>query len=695
MVDKDLVVGIRLIAERFKLANVAGRRRGEKGLVVTASGGLGKYRATVEVEEAAIPRLRVRVTLRTASNAVLMESMPREVCMMHRNFEPLDEGYVYTKQTGPTAGLAFVAAGDTTLFYFQNLTALASYGRLAEADLAGSVGVNWPQIGFSLPEAKVALPARRQVVISDAFIRLDQGRGLTESGRTLCFMENLENVYRVLAAPAAPWFDWEVMARKGVADLHGGNDCLRRIRGKNYLNAYVGGTNKPPESMVQGALYVPLLAYEKWLGKPVKLTRTLDHYSLSFFDPELSTMRRWLPGARFTKVEPSEEEDHDTMDSWYLLHTLMSLGRQADFGRDSDRETFLKSIDYAMRVANHFKHDWPVFYHRKTLKVIKPETKPGEGGEQDVPGLYVHVMMQAWRMTREKAYLDEAEAAAVKLRGLGFGVLYQTNNAMFAAIALGWLWAETGNTLYKDLSFVCMGSILSHLWMWEAEHPRRSWHTFMALPPLHDAPYIAPYEEAEIFILIQAYSEALGSELPECIDALLAEYGKNLLHRGRFYYPAELPVEALCAEPKEGFLRRDLAIPVEDLYPSRDPACQVGQEVYGAGLALVLTTRSCHRWAGVPFDVWTNVTPMDCEFTLHDGAKSGRLSFQAAGTRHYTYSIRCIPNSHRAGKLSFAVYSEDRDASQQRKCRPQKNPEGHYLCTIRGASKVTIDWRLG
>lgn len=106
MVDKDLVVGIRLIAERFELANVAGRRLGEKGLVVTASGGLGKYRATVEVEEAAIPRLRVRVTLRTASKAVLMESMPREVCMMHRNFEPLDEGYVYTKQTGPTAGQA-------------------------------------------------------------------------------------------------------------------------------------------------------------------------------------------------------------------------------------------------------------------------------------------------------------------------------------------------------------------------------------------------------------------------------------------------------------------------------------------------------------------------------------------------------------------------------------------------------------
>ena len=38
----------------------------------------------------------------------------------------------------------------------------------------------------------------------------------------------------------------------------------------------------------------------------------------------------------------------------------------------------------------------------KTLEIIKAETKPGEGGEHDVAGLYAHVMLQAWKLTKQK-----------------------------------------------------------------------------------------------------------------------------------------------------------------------------------------------------------------------------------------------------------------------------------------------------
>jgi hypothetical protein len=71
-------------------------------------------------------------------------------------------------------------------------------------------------------------------------------------------------------------------------------------------------------------------------------------------------------------------------------------------------------------VAHHFKYQWPVFYKMDTLEVIKAETAPGMGGEHDVPGLYTHVMLQAYELTGKKRYLNEAETAAKKLQGLRF-----------------------------------------------------------------------------------------------------------------------------------------------------------------------------------------------------------------------------------------------------------------------------------
>jgi hypothetical protein len=67
---------------------------------------------------------------------------------------------------------------------------------------------------------------------------------------------------------------------------------------------------------------------------------------------------------------------------------------------------FLHSLEFAIKVAHHFKYEWPVFYKVDTLEVVKAETQPGMGGEKDVPGLYAQVMLQAWEMTGEKRYLE-------------------------------------------------------------------------------------------------------------------------------------------------------------------------------------------------------------------------------------------------------------------------------------------------
>jgi hypothetical protein len=296
--------------------------------------------------------------------------------------------------------------------------------------------------------------------------------------------------------------------------------------------------------------------------------------------------------------------------------------------------------------------------------------------------------MQAWKLTREPVYLSEAEAAAERLNGLGFGVLYQTNNTMFGAVALAWLWKETGNARYKDLSFVSIGSILSHLWLWEPDMPERTWKTFMALPPLHDAPYVAAYEEAEVYASAVAYLDAMGKETPESITTLLVEYCRHLLDRARYYFPSLLDPERICNDPKEGRMEPSLSIPVEDLYSSDAKAGQVGQQVYGAALALILTTRSCHRWKDVPFQVWCNAPVFDAEYHAEQDDE-GSLVVSIAGSPKCHYDLRLIPVPRSRRSLAFKATSA---GSPRRALRTVANEEGHSLFHVRGEDSITIRW---
>lgn len=649
---------------------------------------VGNYEVQLTLNPLPFPTARSLVRL-TTKEAVKLDARTPEVLLTDIWHRPLVEGQIYTRQTGPNAGQAFVSAADATLFYFQNLSALAKYSTLTGASLESSVKVTWPAIGFVLPAGEEPLPPKTGLVISDAFIRVTHGSKEGEATRAVEFLDGLAWAYRETAPPPGPWFDWPAVAKRTLDKLTKSKRCLRVIGGQRYLNAYVGSDDKPPESMVQGALRVALVEYENWLLKPHALARLLEGNLAPFYMKDLRTFARWLPGEKFETAERGEEQEVERMDSWYLLHTMANIGRLAGFGKEADRKLFLDSLDYVVRVARHFDYDWPVFYHRKTLRVFKREVAEGLGGERDAAGLYVHVMLQAWELTADRKYLDEAEFAAEKLQGLGFGVLYQTNNTVFTAVALGRLWKETGNSIYKDLSIICMGSVLSHLWLWEPPSQNRPWKTYMGLPPLHDAPYIAPYEEAEVFAATRAYLEMMAGELPESLTELLVEYGKHLLGRARFYLPSELPPGNLCNEPREGVIDRELPVPLEDLYPSPVALGQVGQEVYGAALSLILTTHSFHRWKKVPFMIWCSAPLSSVGFSINK--REAEVNFVVAGAEHHTYEVRVVPLGRQAGKQFKAVLMSTSD--RRAGIRSLVTHEGHVSFSVMGGAEVGVSLR--
>ena len=683
---------VQLIHEAHGLDEVKVQEK-TPGISISARGSLGKYRLRLMIEESEPLALRITRHLKPAA-PVKLDGQFREICIVDRHLDPFKEGLLFTTQTGPTAGQAYVAAGGVAFFYFQNLGAQARYSSLTGASLISSVGIDWPMVGLKLPSGETPLPKNEEVLVSDFFLRITTGADEGEATRAAEFIDGLALAYRKVAPPPGPWFDWAAMSEKTLKSLVRSRECMRTVKGHAYLNAYVGSDDKPPESMVQGAVAVPLAEYECWLQKPHPLGRKLAGNLKPFFMTDLGTMARWLPGEKFLKDQPGDEEHQEKMDSWYLLHTLMNLGRLAELGGEAERKLFFDSLPYVIRVARHFDYDWPVFYHRRTLRVFRRETEDGAGGEQDSAGLYAHVMVQAWRLTKNLLYLQEAEAAASRLKGLGFGVLYQTNNTTFTAVALAWLWKETGNALYKDLSLVCMGSILSHLWMWEPARPGHSWRTFMGLPPLHDAPYIAAYEEAEVFAAFRAYLETLGEEAPPSLVELLTGFGKHLLGRARYYLPAELPPESVCREPKEGKIDPKLPIPVEDLYPGLDQAGQVGQEVYGSALALILTTRSYHRWKKVPFMVWCETPLSSVEFEIDPKTRGGTLKFCVLGSPLHRYSIRIIPSRHVKKRPRLTVHREEQ-GKRRAKVKPKQTAENHLGLDASGIATVTIGWKPG
>ncbi|WP_461094197.1 hypothetical protein [Spirosoma gilvum] len=654
-------------------------------------GSLGLFRVTVECCSDDPMVVRYSTSLKPHQDFTV-QAFPRDVYILDESGDPTTtEGMVYVTQGGPTAGLAYLSVTKPvagTLFYFQNLTALNDYCQTTHTEPSDTVQAQWPEIGFTLPVGEQALKAGKEVVLSDAFLYLNETIPDDEFEAADLFLEAQALIYQRLPKPETVYFDWPKMAEQTIKALTKSPDCGRRIKNQFYLNAYVSATQKPPESMVQLAILVPLWEYQEWLGKPVPLVEMLQKAIHSFFDEKKATLVRWLPGETFKKEETSEEEDPNKIDSWYLLHILMNLGRLAEKGNIEAKDLLFRSLEFVIRAAHHFGYNWPVFYDSRTLAVIKAETSEGRGGELDAPGLFTHVMLQAYELTKEPRYLEEAEHSAQRLRGKGFELLYQSNITIMSALTLAKLWKITGKRLYFDLSRLSIANVIAHLWTWDCNFgfgEQRS--TFLGAAPLRDADYLAAYEEGEIMATMLSYLKEVGPDVPPPIRLLFAEYFKYLLHRGRYYFPSELPADMLCLEPREGRILPDLPIPLEDISTGWKQAGAVGQEVYGGALAYILTTYTYKRFEGVPVIVYSNYPIYQAEYKLTD-KDSGFAIFRLSGTADYTCQVRLLATGRRFPTIRLL----DEDGSSEEPVKPVDQSDQYQEYTLPGNLRFRLEW---
>lgn len=650
----------------------------------------GSYKAVLELPRDENAVIRLTTTL-TPHEALLFPYWPRDIVALGAaGSSVLAEGEVKASQVGTRSGQLYFTltrpkAGS--VFYLQNLTALADYNQETETSAGDTVGGEWPDIGFALPPTikNKPLQAGKSYVLSDAFIALSDEVPADEPAMIRQYLDLLAAIYLRLPLPPTNYTEWPEILKKGLADLQDSPGCWSQVDGNHYFNAYVCDYQTPPEIMVQLAILLPLLDYVEWNDAQLDVMKKIKDGLPPFYNEELKTIMRWHPKA-LDKLNGEEEHKKPlVMDSWYLQHPMLNLSRLALKGDKEAKKLFLDSLEFVIKVAHQFNYNWPVFYQMDTLEVIKAETQPGKGGEKDVPGLYAHVLLQAWELTGDKRYLAEAEKAALKLKGLGFDVFYQANNTAFSAGALLRLFKITKKEVYKELSYLCLAGVFKNVRLWDCNYGYgKHFPSFFALFPLNDAPYTAAYEEEEVFCAFHDYlRHAEGVEILASLRLLMAEYIRYLVDRAVYYYPPMLPKEMLSEEVKTGEVDANLWIALEDMHDGWEKSGLVGQEVYGAGNAFGILPRHYMQVEGESFMICTDYPTYGFSPMKHHPAK-----FKLAGDTQ----LQCRLMLVKTDKGKMPEFSVTLNSSKE-PAKGRKTKEGHLEFSIPGDSQVYINWK--
>jgi hypothetical protein len=587
-------------------------------------------------------------------------------------------GQLYFSLTRPKAG---------SVLYLQNLTALADYNQDTETSAGNTVGGEWPEIGFALPPTlkNKPLAAGKSYVLSDAFVAFSEEVPVDEQAMVRQYLDLLSTVYLALPKPATNYQPWPEILQKGLTDLQESPGCWNQVDGHHYLNAYVCDYATPPEIMVQLAVLLPLLDYVEWNDSQLAVMKKIKDGLPAFYNKDLGTIMRWHPKVADSMEGEEEQKKPMVMDSWYLQHPLLNLSRLALKGDKVAEQLFLDSLEFAVKVAHHFNYKWPVFYKMDTLEVVKAETQPGKGGEKDVPGLYAHVMLQAWELTGNKRYLAEAEKAALKLKGLGFELFYQANNTSFSAGALLRLYKITKKEVYKELSYLCLANVFKNVKLWDCGYGYgKKFPSFFALFPLSDAPYTAVYEEQEVFCAFHEYlRHAEGEAILPSARLLLAEYIRFLVDRAVYYYPTMLPQEMLSEEVKTGEVDPNLWIALEDMHDGWEKSGEVGQEVYGAGNSFGILPRHYMKVEGQAFLIYTDYPTYGFSPKKHRPA-----NFKLAGDGRLTSRVMLV----KTDKDKMPVFSVTLKGTKEA-IKGKKTKDGHLEFIVAGDSEIHINWK--
>lgn len=606
------------------------RRRRSEVMRAALETPLGHHTISIEFREAPLPLFRARSSIRPTC-PLLASFVPRDLYPLDNDGNPIGAaGQVEAAQRGFNTAAIYLRVTEPefgSVLYLQDLTSMNPFFNATETKPDGAMGGIWPEIGYLTPTPAQRgappvnpLPAGEEIALSDGWIAIHQESSGDEQEMARRYLTLLGQMLSVIAQPQTEFHDWPNRATQTLLDLATSPKATVRHYGRLYLHPYTNA--EYPDSMVQLSVLSSIRDYEMWSGQKAPLGAELAAGLSKFYDPKLGTLRRYLPNV-------GKDKDRNAVDSWYLYHPLSKLGRLASSGDKMALRLFLKSVGYGIKAARHFVYRWPIQYDLRDFSVITAARDDMGLGQTDVGGLYAYVMLQAFELTDDKTYLDEARAAIDATRGMRFELNYQANLTAWGAAACMRLWRITGEESYRSQCYVFLASFFHNTAMWESEigHARH-YRNFLGVTALHDAPYMALYECFDSFAAFDRLLKDAGPDFEVGARRLITEYCRHALDRAWFYYPDTLPQDAISPEQRKGngHVDRNLSFPVEDLYVDGQPAGQVGQEIYGCGAAFVFASRAFHRVDGEDWLIFC-----DHFLSARDNPAAKTLTFGLAG----------------------------------------------------------------
>lgn len=544
----------------------------------------------------------------TPSVDLRMGRLPRDVIVFDRDGQPARSGFTLeAQQRKMNTGLLYFKLDRPALgavLYLQNLSSLNPYFNATGSKPENAVQCDWPELGYSPPlnpeTNQAILPRGKTLVLYDTILAVRAYPQCEEGDSAWQFLDMIGAIYPLISPPRAEFRDWPARAEASVHDLLHAPEARIEHFGHTYFHPYTA--SEYPDVMVQLAIAAAVEDWGHWQGMRHPLVRTILAGLEGFHDRSLGTLRRYLPNV-------GKDKNPNAVDSWYLYHPMLNLANLALAGYDEARALFLDTIDYGIRAARHFSYRWPILYDLRDFSVIQAVAEPDRRGQTDVGGIYAWVMLQAFELTLDRRYVDEAMRAIDAARGMRFDLNYQANLTAWGAAACIRLWRITERKDYLKQSYVYLASFFHNSQIWQSDIGlARHWRNFLGVTCLQDAPYMAAYECFDSFAAFERYLDYGGPNLIPSVRLLLSEYCRHALDRAWFYYPDALPEEGIAQRDiRNGYIKRGLNFPVEDLYPDGQPAGQVGQEIYGCGAAMIYTSRTFRRIEGAPFLLWCDV----------------------------------------------------------------------------------------
>ncbi|MGN6498414.1 MAG: hypothetical protein ACTHK5_13920 [Tsuneonella sp.] len=610
------------------------RIEGEGGslFTFTAHSPLGRHRIEIaaDPEETALYTLTARFT---PDHALHLPYIPRDLVAIGPAGHPeRPRGRIEARQRRLNTGLCYFSLEEPDfgkVLYLQDLTVLNPYFAATGTAPENAVGGEWPEVGYIAPtqpkDLTTALTGGREIVLNRAHLLVRRFPRQRETISAWQFLDMLGALYRRIERAGWEHRDWVERSQRTLDDLRSSPKARTRHGDHTYFHPYTAA--EYPDSMVQLSLLEAVHEWGRWAGKRDPLEREIRNGLRGFYDEKLQALRRYLP-------DVGEDKDADAVDSWYMYHPMAKLAALARDGEEDARALFFDVVDYGIKAAHHFQYRWPIQYKVDTFEVITAVAGADRLGQTDVGGMYAWVMLEAFTLSHEPRFLDEAKAAIDAADGMRFDLNYQANLTAWGAAACIRLWRITGDKHYLAQSYVYLAGFFHNCEIWESDIAHAAhYRNFLGVTCLQDAPYMAIYECFDSFAAFERYLDLGGPDLIPSVKLLVSEYCRYALDRAWFFYTDALPEEALASDNRNGHIDAALSFPVEDLYPDGQPAGQVGQEIYGAGAAMVFATRAFHRIDGAPFLLYCNrfvraLTRIDehaVSFTLDGPAGLGAL----------------------------------------------------------------------